>query len=149
MTENGVLNEIFDRSIDHCTQSTLFINTFTSRILASSKFMRPVAQFTKTRLNETADEWRLMDQRIFTSGSRQLMAAALTFIVTQRWGWLPENRRIHGKAKAAKLREPTSKTEPKDRYPIAKLDCNTRFTSPGHKSPIPNISRKTCLQELP
>lgn len=59
MDKKGAQEEVVDLSIDRCTQSTSFVDAFTSRAPVSSRFTRSVAQFTKTRMDETADEWRL------------------------------------------------------------------------------------------
>lgn len=63
MAEKHTLEEIVGRIIDQWTQSTSFINAFSSRAPESSQFTRSVAQFIKTCMEEIADKRRLNAKR--------------------------------------------------------------------------------------
>lgn len=61
LAEKGALNIVVRCNIQRWKQSTSFMDTITHLALASSQFTPPppIAQFIKTHMNETTDEWRL------------------------------------------------------------------------------------------
>lgn len=48
-----IIGKLFNGSMDYCTRATLFMDTLISRALASSGFMRVVAQIFETSMDYT------------------------------------------------------------------------------------------------
>lgn len=59
VAEKGTLHKAFDRGIERWTQSTLLIDTLFRREINSSCFTQPVANYIESRLDKTADKWRI------------------------------------------------------------------------------------------
>lgn len=49
VTQNGALDEGFDRNIEHCTQSSTFIDAIFRRALTSSRLFLPAAKFIRNK----------------------------------------------------------------------------------------------------
>lgn len=56
IAEKGALNEVFDRTIGRWTQSSIFMEVLTKRVLASSRFVRPVAEFIRKNMRDNEEE---------------------------------------------------------------------------------------------
>lgn len=59
MTEKETPDERFDHSIKRLTQFPVFMDAFTARAVSSIRSTGPVANFVCTRMDKTADKWRL------------------------------------------------------------------------------------------
>lgn len=127
------------------------MDAFTSRSLASSWFTRPVTRFTKTRMYESANEWRLtVVYEGFPSAEvgnsyPQPPPSLLSSDKIDRGKY----RRKYQKASASKVRDHTSRTKLKDRYSTLSLDRNSRTPSSGHDSSIPDLQVNARFEELP
>lgn len=139
------LDEVSARSIDWWTRSTSFMDAFTSRALASSQFMRPVAQLIKKRMDDTADDW------CWATTAEGTPAAE----IKKPWPRPPhlstysveDNRRKHcknlRKAQAHRVNDLRAKEKLGTRYSTASSDRDTLTLSPGHNSLISDFSGST------
>lgn len=151
MARTGVLNKVFDHSIDSLARSTIFIGAFTSRALKLLQLTRQVAHVSKTRKDETADVWRLMAKtKRFSSakgGSLWPLPPPLSSTSDQRD--CQKHCRTHRKTSAPKLRDYESRTNPKDRYYTASSDQVTRNIVSAHDSHIPDLSGNARTDKVP
>lgn len=53
----GSLELLFEQNFDRWTQSTLFMDVFAQRVMNSSAFTNPVANFVKRGMDDTVDKW--------------------------------------------------------------------------------------------
>lgn len=137
-----------NRALDIWSQYWLLdsVNIVHGRIyppcLESARFTPPVAQFTKARMDENSNEWRLPAKaERFSSGK-----------LGNSWLQPPpplsssdesdcqKRHRKHCKASAPGVIHQTRKAKRKDRYSIASSDRDTCLTSSGYEFSIPDLS---------
>lgn len=62
MTLKGTLDDLFIRNLERWSQAHHFMNAFTQRVLNARSFTNPLATFVKQRMDNSLDEWRLVDK---------------------------------------------------------------------------------------
>lgn len=57
MAGKGMLDEVFELSVERQTHSTLFMNAFVSRTLSYSRFTSQIVVFMRADVDQICNEW--------------------------------------------------------------------------------------------
>lgn len=110
-----------------------------------------MAQFTKARMEEIGDEWRLeaKDEGFSSVIVGNQWSQPSPSLSSSDKSAFQKHPREHGKASAPEVRDHSNKSKPKDGYSLVASDCDTRTISSSHHSPIPNLSGNARMREHP